>query len=138
MALTDAISQRCEIPTYTTIDNLPYLLSILSIDLRWMLKQHYPTDINKKSKQGKETLIFFPTGVIGILLEMDRKHYTDLTCRVCLNIEELMVNIYEEVEDFQSNLVELLEACGGLMVCLSTLFDSQALYVYMIPGRPFR
>ncbi|XP_055852446.1 myoneurin-like [Episyrphus balteatus] len=50
------------------------------------------------------------------------KSITDLTCRVCLNVEELMINIYDEIEDLQSNLVELIHTCGGLVVDRSDYF----------------
>ncbi|XP_053969210.1 zinc finger protein 569-like [Anastrepha ludens] len=42
----------------------------------------------------------------------------ELCCRVCLQLEDLMVHIYDSgvVEDFQSDLITLLKRCGGITV----------------------
>ncbi|XP_067639920.1 uncharacterized protein [Eurosta solidaginis] len=42
----------------------------------------------------------------------------ELCCRVCLQLEDLMVHIYDGgiVEDLQSDLLTLLERCGGLKI----------------------
>lgn len=48
----------------------------------------------------------------------------ELCCRVCLQLEDLMVPIYDDglVEDLQSDLVTLLERCGGVKVFASYSF----------------
>ncbi|XP_014094003.3 zinc finger protein 892 [Bactrocera oleae] len=43
---------------------------------------------------------------------------TEVCCRVCLQLEELMIHIYDGgvIEDFQTDLITLLERCGGIKV----------------------
>ncbi|XP_017481881.1 PREDICTED: zinc finger protein 431-like [Rhagoletis zephyria] len=45
----------------------------------------------------------------------------ELCCRVCLQLEDLMVHIYDNgiIEDLQSDLITLLERCGGIKVAES-------------------
>lgn len=40
----------------------------------------------------------------------------ELLCRVCLNQDELMVDVYEHVEEQQTDLCTLLESCGSIKV----------------------
>ncbi|XP_011193445.1 zinc finger protein ZFP2 [Zeugodacus cucurbitae] len=42
----------------------------------------------------------------------------EVCCRVCLQLEELMIHIFDGgvIEDFQSDLITLLERCGGIKV----------------------
>ncbi|CAD6995935.1 unnamed protein product [Ceratitis capitata] len=42
----------------------------------------------------------------------------EVCCRVCLQLEDLMVHIYDDgvIEDLQSDLITLLEQCGGIEV----------------------
>lgn len=40
----------------------------------------------------------------------------DLLCRVCLKQDELMVDVYEHVEEQQTDLCTLLERCGDIKV----------------------
>lgn len=40
----------------------------------------------------------------------------ELLCRVCLNQDELMVDVYEHVEEHQTDLCTLLESCGSIKV----------------------
>ncbi|XP_050316636.1 zinc finger protein ZFP2-like [Bactrocera neohumeralis] len=42
----------------------------------------------------------------------------EVCCRVCLQLEELMIHIYDGgvIEDFQTDLITLLERCGGIKV----------------------
>ncbi|XP_030376201.1 zinc finger protein 771 [Scaptodrosophila lebanonensis] len=44
------------------------------------------------------------------------KELGDLLCRACLQEDELMVDIYENVEELQMNLCTLLELCGDIKV----------------------
>lgn len=47
----------------------------------------------------------------------------ELLCRVCLKQDELMVDVYEHVEEQQTDLCTLLESCGGIKVsCKQTRF----------------
>lgn len=41
---------------------------------------------------------------------------SELTCRVCLKEQNIMINIYDELEELQTNLSNLLEICGDLHV----------------------
>ncbi|XP_022217852.2 zinc finger protein 90 [Drosophila obscura] len=42
--------------------------------------------------------------------------FSDLLCRVCLQQDELLVDIYEHVEELQLDLCSLLESCGNIKV----------------------
>uniref|UniRef100_A0A034WQ94 Zinc finger protein 568 n=1 Tax=Bactrocera dorsalis TaxID=27457 RepID=A0A034WQ94_BACDO len=48
----------------------------------------------------------------------------EVCCRVCLQLEELMIHIYDGgvIEDFQTDLITLLERCGGIKVEQSDSF----------------
>ncbi|XP_060648752.1 zinc finger protein 501 [Drosophila nasuta] len=44
------------------------------------------------------------------------REQSDLLCRVCLKQDELMVDVYEHVEEQQTDLCTLLERCGDIKV----------------------
>lgn len=46
-----------------------------------------------------------------------------LTCRVCLQNDELLVGIYDIVEELQVDLCSLLESCGDIKVSYSACLD---------------
>lgn len=41
---------------------------------------------------------------------------TELTCRVCLHEQQILINVFDELEDIQTNLSCLLEKCGDIQV----------------------
>ena len=41
---------------------------------------------------------------------------TELTCRVCLEEQDTLINVYDELEDVHSNLKNLLNTCADLQV----------------------
>lgn len=47
---------------------------------------------------------------------------TDLTCRVCLQEQNVLINVYDELEDVNTNLSSLLETCADLQVVICLQF----------------
>lgn len=43
---------------------------------------------------------------------------TELTCRVCLEEQNVLINIYDELEELHTNLSNLLETCADLQVVI--------------------
>uniref|UniRef100_A0A1I8Q337 Protein krueppel n=1 Tax=Stomoxys calcitrans TaxID=35570 RepID=A0A1I8Q337_STOCA len=41
---------------------------------------------------------------------------SELTCRVCLHEQQVLINVFEELDDLQTNLSSLLEKCGDMQV----------------------
>ncbi|KNC34187.1 hypothetical protein FF38_10125 [Lucilia cuprina] len=47
---------------------------------------------------------------------------TELTCRVCLEEQNVLINIYDELEELHTNLSKLLETCADLQIIESDIF----------------
>jgi len=48
----------------------------------------------------------------------------ELLCRVCLQQDELLVDIFETVEELQADLCTLLETCGNIKVRFPSILAS--------------
>ncbi|XP_037814425.1 uncharacterized protein LOC119605404 [Lucilia sericata] len=47
---------------------------------------------------------------------------TELTCRVCLEEQNVLINIYDELEELHTNLSKLLETCADLQINEGDIF----------------
>ncbi|XP_073827709.1 uncharacterized protein [Musca autumnalis] len=46
----------------------------------------------------------------------------ELTCRVCLHEQQILINVFDELEDLETSLCSLLEKCGGIQIGDNDIF----------------
>ncbi|XP_061396972.1 zinc finger protein Xfin-like [Musca vetustissima] len=46
----------------------------------------------------------------------------ELTCRVCLQEQQILINVFDELEDLETSLSALLEKCGGIQITDNDIF----------------
>ncbi|XP_005178553.3 zinc finger protein 182 [Musca domestica] len=57
-------------------------------------------------------LLFKVHSICGLIM----LSINELTCRVCLHEQQVLINVFDELEDLETSLSSLLEKCGGIQV----------------------